>query len=208
MTATSRSHRAGQFGANPTFNQKVEIFSERVLGWQIDVAAEMSRQFFEALAARDESRPMRHCGFAVVSVIFSYFETIAQYLQGASSHHQSADFFEYGFRSVYPASAFSESEIKTIYASIRCGMYHSGLTRPGVNIGEGHRPTFQFGTHGELLLNPYALVLDVKQHFLGYVARLQNASEMQLRQKFETVFDSGASSLDISQLFVGSGSGY
>ena len=45
----------------------------------------MSRQFFEALAANDGEKPMRECGFAIVSVIFSYFEMIAQYLQGTSS---------------------------------------------------------------------------------------------------------------------------
>ena len=71
MTATSRSHRDGQFGSNPTFDQKVEIFSERVLGWQLDVAEEMSRQFFQALSDENADVPMRHCGFAVISVIFS-----------------------------------------------------------------------------------------------------------------------------------------
>ena len=207
MTATSRSHRVGEFGANPTLDQKIEIFSERVLGWQIDVAEEMSRQFFEALAMSDEGKPMRHCGFAVVSVIFSYFETIAQYLQGASSHRQSVDFFECGFRSVYPASGFDEYQIRTIYANIRCGMYHSGLTRPGVNIYEGHRPTVQYDSEGRLLLNPFTLIQDVKQHFFDYVARLRNGSEPELRQRFETVFDWGASSLEISQL-MGSGSGW
>ena len=207
MTATSRSHRIGDFGAKPTLDQKIEIFSERVLGWQIDVAEEMSRQFFEALAVSDASRPMCHSGFAIVSVIFSYFETIAQYLQGASSHRQSADFFEYGFRSVYSASGFDDTQIRTIYANIRCGMYHNGLTRPEVNIYEGHRPTFRYDSEGRLLLNPFTLVQDVKQHFLGYVATLRDGSDLALRQRFEAVFDLGASSLEISQL-MGSGSGW
>jgi hypothetical protein len=58
-----------------------------------------------------------------------------------------------------------------------------------------------------LLLNPFTLVQDVKQHFHAYVARLRDGSEPELRQRFETVFDWGASSLEISQLF-GSGSGW
>lgn len=207
MTATSRSNRGGEFGPKPALHQKIEIFSERVLGWQIDVAEEMSRQYTDALVASDASRPMRHSGFAVVSVIFSYFETIAQYLQGASSHRQSAEFFEYGFRSVYPTSGFDDYQIRTIYANIRCGMYHNGLTRPGVNICEVHRPTFQYDSEDRLLLNPFTLVEDVKQHFLCYVARLRDASEVALRQRFETVFDWGASCLEISQL-MGSGSGW
>ncbi len=207
MTATSRSHRVGEFGQNPTIQQKVEIFSDRVLGWQIDVAEEMSRQFFEAVAASDAGRPMRHCGYAVVSVIFSYFETIAQYLQGESSERHSADFFEYGFRSVYPDSRFAYHEVRTVYSHIRCGMYHSGLTCAGVNIYEGHDETFQFDSEGWLLLNPFTLVQDVKQHFQAYVARLRNESGTELRQRFETVFDWGVSSLEISQL-MGSGSGW
>jgi hypothetical protein len=207
MTATSRSHSDGQFGATPTIEQKIEIFSERVLGWQIDVAEEMSRQFFEALSANDVGKPMRHCGFAVVSVIFSYFETVAQYLQGASSNRMSADFFAYGFRSVYPVSGFDDAQIRIIYAYIRCGLYHSGLTRPGVTIYEGYQPTFSFDMGGRLLLNPFTLVRDVKRHLLGYVGRLRDGSEAELRQRFEVVFNWGTSSLEISQL-MGSGSGW
>jgi hypothetical protein len=207
MTATSRSHRDGQFGSHPTIDQKIEIFNERVLGWQIDVAEDMSRQYFDALFANDIKKPMRHSGFAVISVIFSYFETIAQYLQGASSHCQSAAFFEYGFRDVYPASCFQGYQIRNVYANIRCGMYHSGLTRPGVNISEGHQPTFRFDMNDRLLVNPFTLVVDVKQHFVAYVTRLRGGLDADLRQRFETVFDYGVQTLDISQL-MGSGTGW
>lgn len=207
MTAISRSHRTGQFGLNPNLDQKIDIYSERVLGWQIDVAQEMSRLYFAALVTNDVANPMRHCGFAVVSVIFSYFEMIAQFLQGASSNHYSAVFFNYGFRSVYPASTFHDSQITIIYAHIRCGMYHTGLTRPEVNIDEQHQPTFRFDNNCRLLLNPFTLVQDVRQHFLAYVARLRDADESELRQRFERVFDSGTCGLDISLLF-GSGCGW
>lgn len=207
MTAISRSHHDGQFGQNPTISQKIEIFSERVLGWQIDVAEEMSRQFFEVLAQNAATKPMRHCAFAIVSVIISYFETIAQYLQGASSHQQSADFFGYGFRDVYPTSGLNESQIKKIYVDIRCGMYHSGLTRPGVHISGEHYPTFQCEKNGQVLLNPFTLVQDIKQHFLAYVVRLRDGSDLALRQRFETVFDYGVSRSEFDR-FMGSGGGW
>lgn len=207
MAAISRSHRNGQFGPNPTIDQKIEIFRECVLGWQIEIAEEMSRQFFETRSTHQTGNPMRECGFAVVSVIFSYFETIAQYIQGATSHCQSAQFFNFGFREVYPETDLNDFDITGIYAHVRCGMYHRGLTRPGVNLYERHKPTFQFDEEGQLLLNPFTLVTDVKEHFCGYVSRLQDKSNTALRTYFEVIFDDGASNSEVSSLF-GSGSGW
>jgi hypothetical protein len=58
-------------------------------------------------------------------------------------------------------------------------------------IYEIHRkPTFDI--HGDILyLNPIELVQDIKSHFLGYVDRLQNPANRDLRENFVEVFGLG-----------------
>jgi len=210
MTLTSRSHQQGQYGPNPTTDQKIEIFRERVLGNQVEVAEEMAQRFNEAVRTNDSSNPMRHCGFAIVSVVFPYFETIAQCIRGASSRNRSKQFFDVGFREVYPATPLTPQQIGWFYEDIRCWLDHNGTICPGTNLYEGHTPTFSIDSGGQLLLNPVTLVQDIKRHFAAYIKRLEDPTNVQLRHNFEATFSRDVTivSQTLTQSYHGSGSGY
>jgi hypothetical protein len=98
-------------------DDKIKIFEDREAGWRFKVAS--------------EAEPFPHSGYALVSILFAYFEMIAQYISGSSSDGQSGTFFRLGVRNVYPASPLSDKEIDTIYSRVRCGMFHSGYTKLG-----------------------------------------------------------------------------
>ena len=126
-----------------TFEQKVDLFYEQALGWQLhiaDVVANGGTAFGE-----DGNREgkvvssIRHSGFAVLQICLSYFETIGYYT-GEQSGSKAA--FRKGVREVFPdlkrldpkvAVAFADS----LYKDARCGLYHNVR---GARVGLGWPP--------------------------------------------------------------------
>ncbi len=167
---------------NPTLDDKVEIFRDRVDGWQIAIAEELLRQITNAQPAA----PMKHAGYCLISITFSYFEMIGQCLGGVTN--PTNDFIR-GFRAVYPTTTFPNSDIQILYDRIRCGMFHNGYTKRGVFINGTYSPTFSFDSDKTVLLNPHALVLDIRQHFTGVIVMLLDSTHTTERTHFENLFD-------------------
>ena len=74
----SKSYTDADFCGNPGPTERIEIFRDRVMGWQIDIAKEMVRQI-ETPGTGDV---MKHAGYAVLAVLTSYFEMIQQHIEG------------------------------------------------------------------------------------------------------------------------------
>ncbi len=58
----------------PTLNEKINVFEDRVIGWQLRIA--------EVILNGDPivgSRPSPHADFAALTAVVSYFEMIAQF---------------------------------------------------------------------------------------------------------------------------------
>jgi hypothetical protein len=185
----TKDYTSETFGPNPTLDQKIEIFRSRVFGWQIDIAEELER----LIGTVPEKNPLRHAGYALVSILFSYFEMIAQFEGGADSTAQSRSFFERGFRSVFaypPECALTSDVIREIYVRVRCGMYHDAWTKHGVFINGSYPFTFRF--NGSLVeMNPHRLVRDIKEHFHWYIRNLRDPANTVLRSNFLARFDHG-----------------
>ena len=92
----------------------------------------------------------QHAGFAILSLIGSYFEAIASFIEGQSSENQSGKFFGIGFRSVFPefesqvvarGAVDVDGELKRLstayYREVRCGLFHEAMTRAGTVIVRG-----------------------------------------------------------------------
>lgn len=169
-TMISKSYTDSYFGPNPTDNQKVEIFRDRVTGWQLDIAKELICQ----IDAAGDKDIIRHAGYAVLSILTNYFEMIWQHIVGTSSYRQSCKFFARGFKDVYGATDRT-SEIGNItYHRLRCGMYHDGYTHKGVTISQSYPLDFEYDRENdELKVNPHTLVDTLDQHFKAYIKRLQ-----------------------------------
>lgn len=164
------------FGSNPTIEDKSLVFEDRELGWRIAPAKALNE--------------VQDAGYAIVSVLFAYFEMIYQYVTGKSSIHRSPEFFRQGFREVYPNSEFSDSDIALIYEKVRCGMYHSGMTKVDTLLS-GDFPEAITVRNDVVLVNPHKLVEDVESHLRRYVSQLRNENETQKRERFERTFDRG-----------------
>ena len=182
----SRKHLNTDFSSPPTLDEKITVFEDRVLGWQIEIAQEVRRQ----IESGGEDGALRHAGYAVVSLLFSYFEMIAQFIEGTLSQGGTKATFVRGFKYVYPSTTMSNSDIEEVYKRVRCGMYHDGFTKFGTLIDGSYRPSVAFD--GDTVkVNPHTLVADVVSHFSNYILTLKNAANTTERGKFETTFDRG-----------------
>lgn len=171
-------------GPNPSTDDKIEVFRDRVDGWQISIAEEMLRQIENS----KDFPAMRHAGYALISVVFSYFEMVGQCKAPAgSTPSPTADFIR-GFKAIYPATQLTDLEIKSVYDRVRCGMYHNGYTKRGVLIDSTFTPTFSFN-HGNLHLNPHTLVRDIRTHFSDFIKALCAGNNHNDRTSFESLFD-------------------
>jgi hypothetical protein len=116
----SPSHTLAEWEATAEADRwllRVDIFEDAVLGWQLDVA--------QALAA-SPGGPNRHTGFAILSIVASYFEMIAKHRAGFPRDKEgaSAQYFCKGVQSVFDAFAGqTDVHLKPLYEHMRCGLY-------------------------------------------------------------------------------------
>jgi len=177
---------------------KIDVFEDQMNGWLLAHAHSLASPAYPT---------SQHTGFAILTLVGSYFETIASYLQGASSEYQSAKFFAYGFRAVFPEFETQvvakglpdvDAELKRVadayYKEIRCGLFHEAMTRTGTVVVKGAEYTLQVAEHPitkklRLEIDPFHLLNRVQAHFNKYVAALRDPSETAIRENFEREWD-------------------
>jgi hypothetical protein len=179
-----------------TFEQKVDLFYEQALGWQLHVAdlvANGGTAFGEG-GNRDGScvSPIRHSGFAVLQTCLSYFETIGYYI-GEPSGSKAA--FRKGVTEVFPELATSDPRMAAafadaLYKDARCGLYHNVRT---ARVGLGSPPEPNAVAFDPLrrrvIVNPERLPRVLKAHLERLRAALLNEPNTKLRARFSKRFD-------------------
>ena len=179
----SPNYPMSKFGPNPTIDDLITIFDDRVDGWQLRIAEEMLTQIGDA-----STPDMKHCGYALISVVVSYFEMAGQLFKPVKNSPSPGRDFEAGFRDVYPKTPLQSSEIGRIYDGVRCGMYHSGYTKRGVFI-DGTFPT-SFAVEPDcVLLNPHLLIPELRANFASLIPRLRNTANTDMRLNFEQLYN-------------------
>jgi hypothetical protein len=68
--AISPNHTTLNFQDHWTLEDKIDVFITRIEGWQIGIAKEIIQ------------KEIAHRGFALLHIVFSYFEIIWKYLDG------------------------------------------------------------------------------------------------------------------------------
>src|ERR1035437_6503686 len=101
----SWKHRKSDFTTKLTFEQKVDVFYEQTLGWQLHIADLLTN----GGNTFDENNPgspgeavvaIKHSGFAVLHICLSYFELIGSLV--APNAKSLTDKFKLGVREVLP----------------------------------------------------------------------------------------------------------
>jgi len=180
-------HQAADFRWPLAVEDKITIFSEQTLGWQLDIAD---------TCINGDLPSMRHAGWAVLMIAFSYFEMIAKLKDGyAGKASKSESYFGAGVVDVFPHVASSPPnervEMLTIlYRSARCGFYHSGMAQGRITISSTYGQSLAFDSQSRwIFINPHRLIPELRDHFRRYVEDLRNPQYTDLRDRFERRFD-------------------
>ncbi|MDB6025981.1 MAG: hypothetical protein JWM68_2204, partial [Verrucomicrobiales bacterium] len=171
-----------------TVEAKIDLFEERIQGWQISIADQCYRGVLDNTGNRISSS-IPHSGFGVLYMLLSYFEMIAKYEAGDLSE-VSAIWFKEGIKSVYPElTTRTERILVKFYKGARCGLYHAGLTSKYVFIS-GDVASIEFDSiSGMLVINPGDMIDRVANHLKIYCQQLRDPAQTLLRSNFEKKFD-------------------
>jgi hypothetical protein len=201
----SPSHQDADFHYPLNIDDKITLLEDRVVGWKLNIA----EQVINGLKDSDGNvikEPIPHAGFATLDILFSYFEMIGKYEAGYADKYESKSHFMAGVYAVFPnlniplpspvigivgvVRTIADEVLDLLYEGVRCGLYHAGITNNRIVLtGEAQHPLSFEIQNQMLIINPHLLVSALKVHFSGYVSRLQDVSNNELRRNFEKRFN-------------------
>ncbi|MFH1010192.1 MAG: hypothetical protein V1784_03020 [bacterium] len=187
----SPNFQRSDFKRDLNIDDMIAIFEDRTLGWQLRIAQETCAK-------------IPHAGFAVLHIVMSYFEMITQFERGEISEGRSPEFFKHGLKSVLPELAnnqYLDDISRILYRQARCGLYHSGITKANITISNSAAEALAWvKDFGRLIVNPESLVKAMIVHFEGFVRRLKDSKEAELRANFKKRFELEKPKIDMSVL--------
>jgi hypothetical protein len=194
-------HEQSDFNVPLTYEEKVDIFYEQTLGWQLHIAdlianGGVTLGEFKRGEAGYKVKAIRHSGFAVLHVCLSYIELVGS-LQSPVAKSSTKTFRD-GVRVIpglIDAAAATNAVVARLYAGARCGLYHEGRTRPGVGLGhppDGNAIAVQ-PTTGTIAISPELLPVVLKTHLETLKSELLKQANVALCKRFEQRFNSGFS---------------
>jgi hypothetical protein len=176
-----------------TLDTKIDIFDERVSGWKLNIADYLINGIRnEKGESVLEGNP--HAGYAVLDIVFNYFEMIAKYREGYLGK-SPRKYFKKGLRMVFPVMNKEgdqnavEELLDKLYSDVRCGIYHIGLTSPSIFLEGGQPAAIGFYRSKRVVINPHQMVFELKRDFNSYISQLKEPNNTILRSNFEKRFD-------------------
>jgi hypothetical protein len=159
-------------------DDRINVFFRRINDWILSIAD-------QCINGGENAIP--HSGFAVLSIVFSYFEFIAKCQAGYQDTGASRCYFERGVCSVFPELAGTQegrSLLSLLWTGARNGLYHACLPDAAVAISGSYPLPLQSDTiHGRPVagINPHRLVPVLIQHFEVYRAQCCDHRDAVLR---------------------------
>ena len=177
-----------------TLDQKISLFEDRTVGWQLGIANRVANGSATSDGQPNENA-IHHSGYAVLHILLSYFEMIGKYRAGFTTAGQSSHFFKEGARQVFPELAGFPAEVvdgllDALYSGGRCGLYHGGMTDARIMLTGDLNAAMAYDPQGQrLVINPHQLPPALLRHFHTYIDELRNAANADLRSSFESRFN-------------------
>lgn len=179
-------HKMSDFKFPLDLEQKIVVFFEQTDGWQLDVA----RRIIEGVKDKDgKNIDFSESAYAVLNIVFSFFETNAKYQDGYVGIGKAKFHFKEGVKSVFPKIRDHPEEFPDmLYSYCRCGLYHGGFPDTRIFLRTDIPTSLGFKSR-QLQINPQRLVLDLRDYLKSYVEKLRDAHNTEARRNFETRFD-------------------
>ncbi|MFI5399200.1 MAG: hypothetical protein ACHQ9S_27025 [Candidatus Binatia bacterium] len=178
-----------------SFDTKVEIFGERVDGWQL-LIAELCVNGGPNHDGTGHHPPIKHSGFAVLLISLSYFEMVGKYRAGYCKKGDSGKYFKEGVQfaipdlALVPDKAAVKKFLADLYEKVRCGLYHVAGLGPNVGLTGDIPHVIQYESQQRvLLINPHLLPIVLRTSLGTYRYELSDPANTTLRNNFERRFD-------------------
>jgi len=152
-----------------TFEQKVDLFYEQALGWQLHIADLVANGGITFGEGKTVSS-IRHSGFAVLQICLSYFETIGHY---AGKPNGSEAAFRVGVLEVFPHLAKEKTAVRTAR----------------VELGQPPEAVAYDPRSRRIVISPERLPRVLKAHLERFRTALMDTRNRELRARFEERFD-------------------
>jgi len=171
-----------------TLDKKIEIFEDQTHGWLLDHARVL------ASSAGPEGP---RAGFAILTLLLVYVESIACFIKGQTSDGKSGKFFAFGMEQIFPGFVTKTPPgfPKDFYSQVRCGQLHQALVRGKVSIGRNQQAAVVGenldvdGIPSAIRVDPWIFLNHVQTDFIGYLATLRDTTRAVERGNFEKWFD-------------------
>jgi hypothetical protein len=147
------------------------------------------------ILGNEHEKGIHGSGFAVLDIVFSYFELIAKYYDGYTGDKESSFYFKKGVKLVFPnlentSKNVVDGLLNILYKDCRCRLYHAGLTSGRILLThEFPGPIGYDQTNQSLIINPHKLPTALQEHFKSYIFQLRDKNKTVLRDNFEKRFD-------------------
>ena len=150
---------------------KITIFESQVNGWFLLPAFNLLEK--------------ENSGFVVLMVATAYIEEVEQYRRGKSSKGKSKKFFDCGIERIFEMNCKKSG----FYRELRCGLFHNGMTGPGIRIStEVYNEPIVFADGGVIKINQKMFLNKVKLDFANYLEDLRNPKKTELRDNFNKMY--------------------
>jgi hypothetical protein len=172
---------------NPTFDDLVDVFKDRMLVGLLEPARKLNEDpnFY----------------YASLNLQMTYFEGIWSYIKGEDSSGKSKLFFRYSFQDIFRITGINQNLLGRVadilYKDARCGFFHEASLRSRVLLAETSRAEILItlpkkadstldieGEIRSILVNPVRFLMAIENHFIGYVLQLRQPGNAELRDNF------------------------
>jgi len=177
--AISPNYNNLDFPNGMTIEDKINVFADRLDGWQIGIAKKIIQH------------EIQHSDFALLHIVFSYFEMIGKYKSGYTGKCRSRINFKIGVRDTYPdIGKEEEGFLDNLYESVRNGLYHFGITNKNVVLRCDFAGSIRFNRVSKILeICASHLVNDLDIRSNKYILDLRDPQNKEIRKNFELRFD-------------------
>jgi hypothetical protein len=176
---TSETHPGGP--STFTDDEWIEVVFRRYSVWVLDYA--------ERLISDPNS------GFAILLLLYPYFEMITRYRRGVKAEwKEGLEFFSEGLSIVFDLELASQPQFiregvaKWLYMNLRNDLAHGNLTGKGIGLSDDGTDRLWWDVNNGLIcavgVNPRKWVERVREHFDDYRDYLLDPKNADVRSKF------------------------
>lgn len=172
---------------NPTVDDLIDIFEDRVINWLLEPAKKIMP---------DPTGPI-----PAFCLLLTYFEGIWIFIKGEDNKNKSSCFFKEAFIDVFASSGLESKTLgrvaDVLYKEGRCGFFHDGMFRAKlyfkalkdhdmlITVPRVNEIPDENGEIKSIVIDPQKFYEAIQRHFDLFINKLRDKNNTSIRDVFE-----------------------